>query len=106
MTPAVVCVHCSASSSRQWRPLVERRAARRRVLTVDLYGYGASPPWPVGRGLTLLDEAGLLAPLYEVAGGPVDLVGHSYGGAVALRAALADPSRVRSLVLFEPVLFN
>jgi pimeloyl-ACP methyl ester carboxylesterase len=33
------------------------------------------------------------------------LIGHSYGGAVALKAALTDPSRLRSLVLFEPVLF-
>lgn len=33
------------------------------------------------------------------------VIGHSYGGAVALKAALVRPARLRSLILFEPVLF-
>src|SRR3546814_11288970 len=35
-----------------------------------------------------------------------DLVGHSYGGAVALKIALSQPQRVLSLTLIEPVLFH
>ena len=38
--PAVVCIHASASSSAQWRPLMDRLADRYRVLAVDLYGSG------------------------------------------------------------------
>ena len=38
--------------------------------------------------------------------GPIHLVGHSYGGAVALRFAMQQPERLRSLVLIEPVAFH
>lgn len=48
----------------------------------------------------------MLEPVFEAAGESFHLVGHSYGGAVALRAALANPGRIRSLVLIEPVLFG
>lgn len=103
---AVVCIHSSASSSAQWRPLMDRLAGRFRMLAVDLYGSGKSPMWPADRALSLADEAALLAPVFAVAGERFHVIGHSYGGAVALAAALAEPGRVESLVLFEPVLFS
>jgi pimeloyl-ACP methyl ester carboxylesterase len=104
--PAVVCIHASASSSAQWRPLMDRLADRYRILAVDLYGSGKSPSWPAVRTLSLADEVALLGPVLATAGERCHLVGHSYGGAVALEAALAAPERVASLVLFEPVLFS
>ena len=103
---AVVCIHSSASSSAQWRLLMDRLAGRFRTLAVDLYGSGQSPRWPDPRPLSLADEAALLAPVFAAAGDRFHLVGHSYGGAVALEAARAEPGRVESLVLFEPVLFS
>jgi pimeloyl-ACP methyl ester carboxylesterase len=103
---AVVCLHASASSSAQWRPLMDRLAGRFRTLAVDLYGSGKSPAWPDDRPMSLADEVTLLAPVLAAAGPSVHVVGHSYGGAVALMAALADPGRVASLVVFEPVLFS
>ena len=101
----VVCIHASASSSGQWRPLMERLAGRFRSLAVDLYGYGQSPPWPDERPLSLADEAALIEPVCEAAGDRFHLIGHSYGAAVALKTALLRPARLRSRVLFEPVLF-
>jgi pimeloyl-ACP methyl ester carboxylesterase len=101
----VVCIHASASSSGQWRPLMERLAPRFRSLAVDLYGYGQSPPWLDERPLSPTDEAALIEPVFEAAGDRLHLIGHSYGGAVALKAALLHPARIRSLVVFEPVLF-
>jgi pimeloyl-ACP methyl ester carboxylesterase len=101
----VVCVHASASSSGQWRALMDLLSGRFRSLAVDLYGYGHSPAWPDGRALSLDDEATLIEPVFEAAGGRCHLIGHSYGGAVALKAALTRPARLRSLILFEPVLF-
>jgi pimeloyl-ACP methyl ester carboxylesterase len=105
-TTGVVCLHASASSGRQWGTLKSRLTGRYRVFTPDLYGAGDSPPWPHERELSLADEVTLLEPVFEAAGESFHLVGHSYGGAVALRAALANPGRIRSLVLVEPVMFG
>jgi pimeloyl-ACP methyl ester carboxylesterase len=102
----VVCLHASASSGRQWQALGRRLAGRYRVLSPDLYGAGNSPPWPADRQPSIADEVALLEPVFEAAGEPVHLIGHSYGGAVAARAALTYPGRFRSLVLIEPVLFG
>jgi pimeloyl-ACP methyl ester carboxylesterase len=85
---------------------MDRLAGRFRTLAADLYGSGQSPAWSGARPLWLADEVALLAPVFAAAGPRFHLVGHSYGGAVALMAALADPGRVESLVLFEPVLFS
>lgn len=103
---SILCLHASASSSAQWRPLTDRLAGRFRILAADLYGSGKSPKWPDDRPLALADEVALLAPAIEAAGPRLHLVGHSYGGAVALMATLAHRDRIESLVLFEPVLFS
>jgi len=103
---AVVCLHCSASSSGQWRPLMEALADRFRVIAPDLYGYGKSPAWSAERPMWIDDQIALLAAVFERAGERFHLVGHSYGGAAALKAALALPPRLLSLVLYEPVLFS
>lgn len=104
--PGVVCLHANASSSAQWRGLMEKLAPGWRVLAPDSLGAGRSPAWPADRVVTLADELALLEPVFAAAGDPFCLVGHSYGGAVALMAALAWPERVRALALYEPTLFS
>jgi pimeloyl-ACP methyl ester carboxylesterase len=47
----------------------------------------------------------LIRPVLARAGKPLSLVGHSYGAAIALLAALEDPGRVRAMALYEPTLF-
>jgi pimeloyl-ACP methyl ester carboxylesterase len=103
--PAIVCLHSNASTSSQWRALMEQLAPRYRVLAPDLYGSGQSPEWPSAQRIGLRDEVALIEPVLRAAGSPVVLVGHSYGAAVALIAALAHPGRVQALVLYEPTLF-
>lgn len=103
---AVVCIHSNASTSAQWRTLMERLSPTRRVLAPDSLGAGKSPPWPADRVVTLRDEVVLLEPVFTQAGSTMSLVGHSYGGAVALMAALAMPGRVRALTVYEPTLFS
>ena len=103
--PGVVCLHANASSSGQWRALMDHLAPRFHVLAADSYGAGRSPAWPRDRKVSLRDEAALLEPVLSLAGEPLSIVGHSYGAAVALVAALERPARVRAMVLYEPVLF-
>ena len=102
----VVCLHSNASSSGQWRTLTDLLSNRFTVIAVDGYGAGKSPQWPVGPALRLEDEVRLLDPALNRAGDRFHLVGHSYGAAVAVKAALMQPQRVRSLVLYEPTLFH
>ncbi len=104
--PGVVCLHCSTGSVRQWKALAERLENRYTVAGFDLYGYGDSPRWINQKMLTLADEACLLEPLLEKIEGKVTLIGHSYGGAVALASAKQYRQYVRSIVVYEPVLFG
>ncbi len=103
--PRVVLLHSSASSSRQWSPLIEVLQPTFDTCAVDLYGHGAQPAWSGNRPPTLADEVALVEPLLQAAGG-VHLIGHSYGGAVAVKVATMFPQLVRSLAVFEPVLFR
>jgi pimeloyl-ACP methyl ester carboxylesterase len=99
----VLALHGSASSRRMWQPLVERLAARYRVVAPDLLGYGESTPWRDGLQATDYD---VVATFVRELDGPLHVVGHSYGGALALRAALAGGGRVASLTLIEPAAFR
>lgn len=103
--PGVVCVHANASTSGQWRELGGSLAPGFRVLAADSYGAGKSPHWP-GPRHSLRSEVDLLAPVFERAGSPHFLVGHSYGASVALVAAVLRPERVRGVAVYEPTLFS
>lgn len=72
-------------------------ARRRRVRVYDLRGHGLS-----ARAATGYDTRTMADDLAALAGdAPIDLVGHSWGGVVALRFALAHPTRVRRLAIVE-----
>ena len=101
----VVCIHSNASTSSQWRPLMERLAPDFHVFAADSLGAGKSPAWPADRVVTLRDEVALLEPVFALAGSALFLVAHSYGAAVALMAALERPERIGAMALYEPTLF-
>lgn len=103
--PVILCLHSSTSSSKQWSKLTDQLSHTYQVIAPDLYGYGDSPDWNLDQTLSLGDELDLLKPLLDEICGPFHLIGHSYGAAVALTLASTYPTRVRSLVLYEPVLF-
>ena len=101
----VVLLHSSAGSSRQWNALMEVLRPHFDARAVDFHGHGTRPRWQGKRELTLADEVALVEPILREVGS-VHLVGHSYGGAVALKVAELHPHAVSSVVAYEPVLFR
>jgi pimeloyl-ACP methyl ester carboxylesterase len=102
----VIALHCSGADGSQWRRLGEALAPDHELITPDHYGCARIGQWPGDRAFTLADEAEQTIALIDRAGRPVHLVGHSYGGAVALHVALARPDRIASLSLYEPCPFH
>ena len=98
-------LHSSASSARQWDRLAEMLKPQFRVHAIEVHGHGEQQAWRADTRLTLADEAALAMPALEDAG-PVHVIGHSYGAAVAIKLATMYPKSVRSLVAYEPVLFR
>jgi pimeloyl-ACP methyl ester carboxylesterase len=95
--PPVVLVPGTGEVAGTWERVAEGLAGSRRVLAVELPGHGGSD-WPGTYSLLRMAQA-LAAALPQLADGPVDLVGHSLGGWVALRVAAAHPELVHRLVL-------
>lgn len=106
----VLLLHSSLSSHKQWLPLVVLLSERYSLWLPDLQGYGRNstvafsqnPVW------SLADEAdALLATLTpEQKNTPLTLIGHSFGGALALHLARTGKLKVKALLLFEPVAFH
>ncbi len=102
----VLLLHCSSACGSEWRSLGDRLGGAFRLIAPDQWGCGKSDPW-TGRGaFTLAEEAAPILDIIYRVGKPVYLVGHSYGGALALRIARKRPDLVRSLTLVEPSCFH
>jgi len=102
---SVLLAHCSGANHKQWRDLSSLLKDRYRVIAPDFLGYGESGafrPWGPGENPDLK----LLLALLTNTDRPCHLIGHSYGGFMALQAAAQMPSQVSSLTLYEPVAFN
>jgi pimeloyl-ACP methyl ester carboxylesterase len=106
---AVVLLHSSLSSKKQWRELIQQMRHSYRLIAIDLHGYGEAPPPRPERDFSLDDEVALVEAVLASAlraDERFHLVGHSYGGVIALQLAQGQSRRVRSLTLFEPIPFH
>ncbi len=98
--PFFLC-HGYSGSSHDWALVAEELATSRSVASVDHRGHGRSQK--LGR----LDAYSIerigddLIALLDAEVGPVDLLGHSMGGAVSIRVTLARPDLVKSLILMD-----
>ena len=97
-----VLVHGFTGSRDDWREMLPRLAPRGRTLAPDLRGHGESSNPGDAAGYSFGElAADLAAFLTAVDVTRCDLLGHSMGGMVALRLALAQPARVDSLLLMD-----
>lgn len=113
--PALVLIHGLGSRRQVWAPVLGELSRHREVITVDLPGFGESPPWPplrpppagtgsppaagsvdhlAGLVAAFLDELGLDRP---------ELAGSSLGGGIALE--LGRRGRAAAVTAFAPVGF-
>ena len=94
----VVCLHGVTSHGRHFARLAEALPGR-HVLAPDLLGHGSSsyePPWNLDRHLDAIVDT--------VGAEPACLVGHSFGGRLALELAARAPKLVPRLVLLDPAI--
>lgn len=105
--PVIVLFHSSLSSSKQWWFLQSKMQLQYRIINVDLMGYGDAPKVTDEKTYCFDHEVERVLDVlsyYDISA--YHLVGHSFGGALALKLAVQKPSSVLSLSLFEPVAFH
>lgn len=102
----VILMHCSTASGREWNSLRETLAGRFRCIAMDQWNCGDSDPWPGRAPFSLAAEAAPILDIVDRVDAPVHLVGHSYGGGVAMRVARERRGMIRSLTLIEPSVFH
>jgi pimeloyl-ACP methyl ester carboxylesterase len=106
-TVPVLALPCSGVSGQQWsNKLGPALGNRFQLIAPDLIGTGGNPHWTGDHRFQLADEAAAIVDIIDALDGAVHLVGHSYGGGVALRVARERPTRVASLTLYEPAAFH
>jgi lipase len=94
--PRLLALHGLTGHGKRWEPLATGQLAEITVAAPDLIGHGRSSwaaPWTIDANV---------AALADLLDGPVTIVAHSFGAAIALHLAAAHPDRVESLVLLDP----
>ncbi len=98
----VLFVHADLGNFTQWREALDHLRPARRAVALDLRGHGRSAP-PADGDYSIEGRADDVAAVVDALGfGRVVLVGHSGGGAVALRYAARNASRVEGVLLVDP----
>lgn len=96
--PSLLLVHGTTADHSRWSPISPRFEQRFTVYTMDRRGRGVSGDSP---HYDIMREAKDVAAVIEAIGGPVFLLGHSYGGICCLEASLIS-GKVSRLILYEP----
>jgi len=97
----VILLHSTAAGNKQWRKLIDTLSPKFRVVAPNLYGYGNTTAWSVTKTQTLADQAALIDQFVHNQN-DITIIGHSFGGSVAMMAALRHRDRVKRLILIEP----
>src|SRR5215471_1761330 len=99
--PTVVLVPGSCSTGAAWRPVIASWNVQFRSVTTSLLGYGGTVERRTASDPDISHEAEMLETVVRRADSRVHLVGHSFGGLVALAVALRNCVPLASLVIIE-----
>ncbi len=101
----LLLLHGFGGSTVMWDAVVPRLAATRRVVAIDLNGFGYTERPAAPDAYTIGGQAALVLAVADRLGiRRFDVAGHSYGGGIALWLAAHHPERVRSLILVDNAL--
>ena len=99
--PTIVLVPGSCSTGAAWRPVIATWNGQFRCVTTSLLGYGGTAERRTVGDADISHEAEILESVIRNAGGRAHLVGHSFGGLVALAVAFRKRVSLASLVILE-----
>jgi len=101
--PPLILLHATLSSSRQLRTLATKLSERYGVISVDRRGSGKSATDAPARAIDVATHVeDLVAIMAQECLEPAFVVGHSYGGCIALELAARHPDRVAAVFAYEP----
>lgn len=101
--PTVLAIHGLTGHAQRWAALADEHLPGVRVVAPDLLGHGHSPwtpPWSYEAHLSALEQ--VVEEYVPTVARPFVIVGHSFGGGLAIRLAQRLGSAVRGLVLLDP----
>ena len=99
--PTIVFVPGSCSTGAAWRPIISEIGNSFRCVTTSLLGYGRTTERRESGNADISQEAEIVEAVIRRAGGPVHIVGHSFGGLTALAVALRKRVPLLSLTIAE-----
>ena len=102
----VIALHCSGAGASEWYSLADVLSDDYQLLAPEHYGSVTNGAWTGEHDFTLADDAARAIALMDASQRKVHLIGHSYGGGVALHVALARPSQIASISIYEPSAFH
>ena len=100
----IVFIHGSYATTSAWKKMVETLSKTHHCILFKLPGHGGAPEPNDFSNPSIDTELNILAKVVnQLTDQPIHLVGHSYGGVVALSQALKGNLNIQQLTLFEPV---
>ena len=105
ISPTILLLCSTGLDSKQWKGLLPHLGGRRELCPHYLC-YPGTVDWTGAGEIDSLMDYRAAEALLLAEDGPVDIIGHSYGGFIALRLAKEHPDRIRRMAFHEPIVWG